>query len=76
LQRFIFSEKKAWLKADINGRQELKQRLIRGKNRNGINLVWFKSELLAPYGASIQIYDLLMYSSILALVTTPAVLTA
>ena len=35
-----------------------------------------KSELLAPYGASIPNYDLLMYSSIFALVTTPAVLTA
>jgi hypothetical protein len=35
-----------------------------------------QSELLAPYGASIQNYDLLMYSSIFALVTTPAVLAA
>ena len=34
------------------------------------------SELLAPYGASIFHYDLLMYSSIFALATTPAVLTA
>ena len=34
------------------------------------------SELLAASAASIHVYDLLMYSSIFALVTTPAVLTA
>jgi hypothetical protein len=44
-----------------------------------VNSSWtpfLNSELLAPYGASILVYALLMYSSIFALVTAPAVLTA
>ena len=51
-------------------------KMLTGQTKPSSGTLMVASELLAPSGASIQIYDLLMYSSILAQVTTPAVLTA